>query len=304
MARKPEPVRHRRLGVERAQPRDGESIWRAAWRRLCKNRRAMLGLYVLLVLTLASIFAPQLSSHDRDKPNLLMAERAPSREHWLGTDELGRDVFTRLMYGGRVSLTVGLVAVSIYMVIGIFLGAIAGYYGGIVDSVIMRITDVVLMIPFFPLALTMAAVLKPSVYNTMIIIGLLGWTGICRLVRGEFLTLRRRDFVEAAQAEGAGDLRIIFRHILPNAMAPIMVAATLGVAGAVLSEAGLSFLGFGVQQPTPSWGNMLSSAISLRVLVMQPWLWIPPGLIIFIAILAINLVGDGLRDALDPRLNQ
>lgn len=264
----------------------------------------MFGLYILIILTLSSVFAPRLSPHGRDQPDMLMAEQAPSQEHWLGTDELGRDVFTRLMYGGRISLTVGLVAVSIYMVIGVILGAVSGFYGGVVDNLIMRFTDVVMVVPFFPLALTMAAVLKPSVYNTMIIIGLLGWTGICRLVRGEFLTLRKRDFVEAAHAEGASDLRIIFRHILPNALAPIMVAATLGVAGAILSEAGLSFLGFGVQQPLPSWGNMLSSAISLRVLILQPWLWIPPGLIIFIAILAINLVGAGLRDALDPRLKQ
>ncbi|MFZ5814962.1 MAG: oligopeptide ABC transporter permease [Bacillota bacterium] len=304
MATRPETASPRRPRRRNPQPEEGLGLWSQAWRRLRKNRRAMLGLYVLLVLALASAFAPQLSPHDRDRPDMRMAERPPSQEHWLGTDELGRDVFTRLMYGGRISLTVGLVAVSIYMVIGILLGSIAGYYGGLVDNLIMRVTDVVMVIPFFPLALTMAAVLKPSVYNTMIIIGLLGWTGICRLVRGEFLTLRKRDFVEAALAEGARDLRVIFRHILPNAMAPIMVAATLGVAGAILSEAGLSFLGFGVQQPMPSWGNMLSSAISLRVLILQPWLWIPPGLIIFIAILAINLVGEGLRDALDPRLKQ
>lgn len=305
MATKPDPVSTRRpFGRQTGKEPEVQTLWGMAWRRLRRNRRAMLGLYVLIILAMASIFAPQITSHDRDKPNLLMAERPPSPEHWLGTDELGRDVFTRLMYGGRISLTVGLVAVSIYMVIGVVVGSIAGYYGGVVDNIVMRVTDVVMVVPFLPLALTMAAVLKPSVYNTMIIIGLLGWTGICRLVRGEFLTLRRRDFVEAAFSEGAGDLRIIFRHILPNAMAPLMVAATLGVATAILSEAGLSFLGFGVQQPDPSWGNMLSAAISLKVLVMQPWLWIPPGLIIFIAILAINLVGEGLRDALDPRLRQ
>lgn len=304
VATKPEPIRTSRLPQQKADSQEGLGLWSAAWRRLRKNPRAMLGLYLLIILALASVLAPHISPHDRDKPDMLMVEQPPSQEHWLGTDELGRDVFTRLMYGGRISMTVGLVAVSIYMAIGVVLGSVAGYYGGMVDSLLMRVTDVVMVIPFFPLALTMAAVLKPSVYNTMIIIGLLGWTGICRLVRGEFLTLRRRDFVEAAHAEGAGDMRIIFRHILPNAMAPIMVAATLGVAGAVLSEAGLSFLGFGVQQPTPSWGNMLSTAISLKVLILQPWLWIPPGLIIFIAILAINLVGEGLRDALDPRLKQ
>lgn len=287
-----------------AAPDEGAGLWTLAWRRLRRNPRAMLGLYLLIILALSAMFAPYLTNHDRDAIDMMMVEQAPSAQHWLGTDDLGRDVFTRLMYGGRVSLTVGLVAVSIYLCIGVVLGSIAGYYGRAVDNVIMRVTDVIMVLPFFPLALTMAAVLGPSVYNTMIIIGLLGWTGICRLVRGEFLSLRRRDFVEAAQAEGASDARIIFRHILPNAMAPIMVAATLGVAGAVLSEAGLSFLGLGVQQPMPSWGNMLSSAISLRVLLLRPWLWIPPGLIIFVAVLAVNLLGDGLRDALDPRLKE
>lgn len=287
-----------------ASQQASDNLWGQAWRRLRRNRRAVISLYILIVLGLSAVFAPYLSVHDRDRTNLFNAERPPSAEHWLGTDDLGRDVWARMLYGGRVSLSVGLVAVSIYLTIGILLGSIAGYYGGLVDNVIMRLTDVFMVIPFFPLALTMAAVLGPSVYNTMIIIGLLGWTGICRLVRGEFLTLRRRDFVEAAVAEGAGDARIIFRHILPNAMAPIMVAGTLGVATAVLSEAGLSFLGLGVQQPTPSWGNMLSSAISLRVLLKQPWLWIPPGMIIFVAVLAVNLLGDGLRDALDPRLKQ
>ncbi|MBP2019667.1 peptide/nickel transport system permease protein [Symbiobacterium terraclitae] len=275
-----------------------------AWRRFRANRRAMLGLCILIVLVLASAFAPQLTWHDRDLPDVRAAEQPPSRTHWLGTDELGRDIYTRLLYGGRISLTVGLVAVAIYTAIGVVLGAVAGYYGGVVDGVIMRITDVVMVVPFFPLALTMAAALRPSVYNTMIVIGLLGWTGICRLVRGEFLTLRSREYVAAARAVGARDARIIFRHILPNALAPIVVAATLGVGTAILSEAGLSFLGFGVQQPTPSWGNMLSAAISLKVLLLQPWIWLPPGLMIFIAVLAINLVGEGLRDALDPRLTR
>lgn len=273
-----------------------------AWRRFRANRRAMLGLYVLIVLALASVFAPQLTWHDRDLPDIRHAEQPPSREHWLGTDELGRDVYTRLLYGGRVSLTVGLVAVALYMVIGVTLGAVAGYYGGVVDTVIMRITDVVMIIPFFPLALTMAAALRPSVYNTMLVLGLLGWTGICRLVRGEFLTLRSREYVEAARAIGMPDGRIIFRHILPNALGPVVVAATLGMGSAILSEVGLSFLGFGVQQPVPSWGNMLSAALSLKVLLLQPWIWLPPGLLIFVAILALNLVGEGLREALDPRL--
>ena len=278
--------------------------WQMAWRRFRANRRAMLGLYILIILALSAVLAPYLTWHDRDLPDVRAAEQPPSRTHWLGTDELGRDVYTRLLYGGRISLTVGLVAVAIYVTIGVVLGAVAGYYGGVVDSVIMRITDVVMVIPFFPLALTMAAALRPSVYNTMLVIGLLGWTGICRLVRGEFLTLRSREFVATARASGASDARIIFRHILPNAVAPVVVAATLGVGTAILSEAGLSFLGFGVQQPTPSWGNMLSAALSLKVLLLQPWIWLPPGLMIFSAILAVNLVGEGLRDALDPRLGR
>ena len=284
--------------------RGSESMWRTAARRFGRNTRAFVALVVLLLLTLSAIAAPKLTHYDRDKPDLFHAEQAPSRDHWLGTDDLGRDVYTRLLYGGRVSLSVGLVVVGIELVIGVLLGAVAGFYGGLADSAIMRITDIFLIIPFYPLALTMAAILKPSVYNTMIILGALGWTTVCRLVRGEFLTLRKRDFVEAATAEGAQDGRIIFRHILPNALAPIIVTATLGVGGAILAESGLSFLGLGVQQPIPSWGNMLSSAINLRVLVMQPWLWIPPGLVIFVAVLCVNLVGDGLRDALDPRLKE
>jgi peptide/nickel transport system permease protein len=292
------------VGRRRSKDDGGVSMWRIAWRRFRRDPKAMTGLIAILFLALVAVGAPIISPHDPNKVNLIRSEQAPSATYLLGTDELGRDVLSRLIWGGRISLSVGLVAVGISLSIGIFLGSIAGYYGGAVDSLIMRFTDIVLVIPFFPLALTMAAVLKPSVYNTMIVLGLLGWTGTCRLVRGEFLTLRQRDFVEAAEAGGASDGRIIFRHILPNAMAPLLVAATLGVAGAVIAEAGLSFLGFGVQQPTASWGNMLSAAISARVLELEPWLWIPPGLLIFISVLAVNLLGDGLRDALDPRMKQ
>lgn len=288
----------------RGRAPEGAGLWHLAWRRLRRNRRAMIGFYLLTLLALTAVFAPMLATHDRDSTAVTSMEQPPSPEHWLGTDHLGRDVYTRLLYGGRISLTVGLVAVTIYLTIGILLGALAGYYGGRVDNLIMRFTDVVMVFPFFPLALTVAAVIGPSIYNTMIIIGILGWTGICRLVRGEFLSLRTREFVQAARAAGAPDYRVIFRHILPNAMAPVLVAATLGVAGAILSEAALSFLGFGVRQPLPSWGNMLSDAQSYKVLVKQPWLWIPPGTLIFIAVLSINLLGDGLRDALDPRLKE
>jgi len=203
-----------------------------------------------------------------------------------------------------MSRTVGVAAAALYVMIGVALGAVAGYYGGWVDSLIMRLTDIIMIIPFFPLALTMAAVLRPGLYTTMLVLGLLGWTGVCRLVRGEFLALREREFVEAARAEGASNPRIILRHMLPNAMGPVAVAATLGAASAIMAEAGLSFLGFGVQPPTPSWGNMLASALSLRALLLEPWLWVPPGLMIFAAVLAVNLVGEGLREALDPWLRE
>lgn len=298
------PVRPKRTPLARPESQDGQSMWQVAWRRFRQDPKGMLGLYVILFLALTAILAPWISPHAPDAVNLAIAEQAPSGAHLLGTDDLGRDVLSRLIWGGRISLTVGVVAVGISLSIGVLLGSIAGYYGGWIDNIIMRATDVVMVIPFFPLALTLAAVLKPSVYNTMIVIGLLGWTGTCRLVRGEFLTLRGRDYVEAATSSGANDARIIFRHILPNAMAPLLVAATLGVAGAIISEAGLSFLGFGVQQPIASWGNMLSAAISARVLALQPWLWIPAGTVIFISVLAVNLLGDGLRDALDPRMKQ
>jgi peptide/nickel transport system permease protein len=262
----------------------------------------MAGLILITILALATILAPVLANYSYDTINLDVMNEPPSAEHWLGTDNLGRDIFSRLLYGGRVSLMVGLAAVSIYLSVGVTLGSIAGYYGGFVDSLIMRFTDIIMVIPFLPLALTMAQVLTPGVTTTILVLGILGWTGLCRLVRGEFLSLRKRDYVEAAISEGAGDFRIIFHHILPNAMAPIVVAATLGVAGAIIGEAALSFLGLGVVQPFPSWGNMLEAGMETAPRQLYGWQWIPPGVLIFIAVLAVNLVGDGLRDALDPRL--
>jgi peptide/nickel transport system permease protein len=219
----------------------------------------------------------------------------------LGTDSAGRDVLSRLLYAGRVSLSVGLVAVSIYVSIGIVLGGLAGYYGGWVDSVIMRVADMVLSFPSLIIIIVMVSLLGPSIYNVMLVIGGLGWPPIARLVRGNFLSLRQQEFVVAAQAGGAKHRRIIFRHVLPNALAPVIVAASFGMAQAILLEAGLSFLGLGVQPPTPSWGNMLSDAQSVLVLRNMPWLWLPPGIMIAITVLSVNFIGDGLRDALDPR---
>jgi peptide/nickel transport system permease protein len=227
---------------------------------------------------------------------------APGREHPLGTDELGRDVASRMIYGARISLAVGFVAVGIAVAIGIALGALAGYYGGWVDAAAMRFTDIMLCFPTFFLILAVIAYLNPSIWNIMIVIGVTSWMGVARLVRAEFLSLKERDFVLAARAQGVGDARIIFRHILPNAMAPVYVSAILGVAGAVLVESSLSFLGLGVPPPTPSWGNILTAGKDNIEIAW--WLSLYPGFAILITVLGYNLLGEGIRDALDPRLRE
>jgi peptide/nickel transport system permease protein len=272
------------------------------WRRFRRHRLAMGGLTILVVLVFLAVFAPLLTTHGPTAIDLSAYRLGPSADHPLGTDTAGRDIFSRLLYAGRVSLSVGLVAVSIYTAIGVVLGALAGYFGGWVDATIMRMADVVLSFPTLIIIITLASVLGPSIYNVMLAIGLLGWPPIARLLRGELLSLREREFVIGARAVGCSDRRLIFRYLLPNAMAPVLVAATFGIAYAILIEAGLSFLGLGVQPPTPSWGNMLTDAQSLTVLESMPWLWLPPGLMIALAVLSINFIGDGLRDALDPYL--
>jgi peptide/nickel transport system permease protein len=218
----------------------------------------------------------------------------------VGTDSAGRDVLARLILGARVSLSVGVVAVAIYTALGLALGAISGYYGGWIDSLIMRLADVFMAFPRLIIIITLASLVGPSVYNVMLIIGLLGWPPVARIVRGMFLSLREREFVMAARVCGSTHSHIMFRHLLPNVMAPVIVAATFGMAGAILLEAGLSFLGLGVQPPMASWGNMLNAAQSLSILESMPWLWLPPGLLIAVTVLSLNFLGDGLRDALDP----
>jgi len=256
---------------------------------------------VFAVLAFAAIFAPLVATHDPYRVDLLAAGQPPSRDHWLGTDEVGRDVFSRLVFGARVSLSVGLVAVTIYTLLGTVLGAISGYFGGLADGVIQRLTDTVMCFPPLIIIIAAVSIVGPSIWNVMLIIGVLTWTGTCRLVRAQFLSLREQEFVEAARAVGVNDLRLIFRHVLPNAIAPVIVSATFGIAAAILTEAGLSFLGLGVQPPTPSWGNLINLAQSASILQQMPWLWAPPGLLIAIAVLSINFIGDRLRDALDPR---
>jgi peptide/nickel transport system permease protein len=273
------------------------------WQRFRRHRVAMIGAIILLVLTAGSLGA-SLAPNDPNKVDISAYRKGPDASHLLGTDSSGRDVLSRLLHAGRVSLSVGVVAVAIYTAIGVTLGSFSGFYGGRVDSVIMRLADVVLSFPALILIITVVSVLGPSIYNIMLVIGLLGWPPIARIVRALFLSLREREFVLASRTIGVPNVRIIFRHILPNAIAPVIVAATFGMANAILLEAGLSFLGLGVQPPTASWGNMLTDAQSLTVLESMPWLWIPPGLMIALAVLSINFIGDGLRDALDPHMIQ
>lgn len=282
----------------------GESPGQIAWRMFKKNKLAVAGLIIISILALSAIFAPYLATHDPNKTNILYAKKGPSAEHWLGTDRIGRDIFSRLLYAGRISLTVGLISMSISVIIGTTMGIIAGYYGGWVDVLISRLVDTFSSIPFLMLAITVTAVYGPSLNNIMIIIGVLSWPGVCRLVRGQILALREREYLQAAKALGSTDFRLMFKHLLPNALAPLIVSATLRVASAILSEAALSFLGLGLQPPFSSWGSMLQEANNIVILTDMPWFWIPPGIMIILAVLSINFIGDGLRDALDPKLKQ
>lgn len=270
------------------------------WHYFKQNRLAVAGLAIILVVFFIAGTASLIAPYDPGKTNVSKKLKSPSAEHFLGTDQLGRDVFSRMLYGSRISLSVGFVAVAISLVIGVFVGAIAGYYGRWADAVLMRFVDIMLCFPSFFLILTVVALLGPSMLNVMVVIGITSWMGTSRFVRAEFLSLRERDFVQAARALGMKDRRIIFRHILPNSLAPVFVTATLDVATAVLVEAGLSFLGFGVQPPAPSWGNILTEG---RTYIFDAWwLTVFPGFAILITVLSFNLLGEGLRDALDPRL--
>jgi peptide/nickel transport system permease protein len=271
------------------------------WRRMRRNRLALFGAVIVLGMFALALIAP-LVGRDPGAIDISSRLQPPCWDYPLGTDDLGRDVFSRILYGARISLLVGFVAVGIATFIGIVLGALAGYYDRWVDSFIMRFVDIMFCFPSFFLILAVIAFLEPSIWNIMVIIGLTGWMGVARLVRAEFLSLRERDFVQAARALGASDVRVIFRHILPNALSPILVSATLGVAGAILTESALSFLGIGVQPPTPSWGNMLIAG--KQTLGTAWWLSAFPGLAILITVLGYNLLGEGIRDALDPRLKE
>jgi peptide/nickel transport system permease protein len=270
------------------------------WQQFRKNPLAVVGSVVVILLFGISLLAPVISPYDPNEIDVSSILEGPSMKHLLGTDELGRDVLSRMIWGSQISLKVGFVAVGISTAIGLLLGALAGYYGSWVERIIMRLVDIMLCFPTFFLILAVIAVLEPNIWNIMIVIGLTSWMGIARLVRAEFLGLKAREFVLAAKAQGVSDRRIIFRHMLPNALAPVLVAATLGVAGAILTESALSFLGIGVQPPTPSWGNILTAG--KNYIQVAWWLSVYPGLAILITVLGYNLLGEGIRDATDPRL--
>jgi peptide/nickel transport system permease protein len=272
------------------------------WRAFRRNQLAVAGGVVVCCLALLAVGAPLLAPWDPHQPDVRQILEPPSRAHPLGTDQLGRDVLSRMLYGARVSLAVGFVSVGIATAIGIALGAAAGYHGGAIDGVIMRLVDLMLVFPRFFLLLAVLAFLQPSIWTIMAVIGLTGWMGVARLVRAEFLALKEREFVIWSQSIGASAFRIIWRHILPNAMAPVLVAMTLGIPAAILTESGLSFLGLGVQPPFATWGNILNEGKD--AIEIAWWLSFYPGLAILVTVLSYNLLGEGIRDALDPRLRQ
>lgn len=279
---------------------EADSYWRMIRQRFIQHKLAVAGLIIMGFLILVGIFAPWIAPYD---PNAIIGafSAPPSGAHWLGTDQVGRDVLSRLIYATRVSLAVGVITVILYVLIGTVVGAIAGYIGGWVDMLINRIIDVFMSFPSMMVILVLVTVLGTGLSNIIIVLALLGWPAVARLVRGSVLSLRQSEFVRAGIALGFSSPRLIFGHILPNAIGPILVNATFGAAAAILSESSLSFLGMGVQPPAASWGNMLNAAQSITALTTQPWLWIPPGLVIILSVLSINFIGDGIRDAMDPR---
>ncbi|MBA3274521.1 MAG: ABC transporter permease [Chloroflexia bacterium] len=282
-------------------PRASRTPSRRTLHRFLSHRLAVIGAAILVVMVIGAVFAPVFAPYDPNAINLLRTSHAPDAQNWLGTDAVGRDILSRLLYGARISLSVGVVAVAIYLAIGFVLGALAGYLGGLADNLIMRFTDVMMCFPTFLLILILVGILGPNIINVMLVIGLFGWTGVARLVRGQVLQLRELDFVLAARTMGGGQWYVMVRHIAPNVIGPLTVAGSLGIAGAILAEAGLSFLGLGVVQPTASWGSMLNEARNPATLGTEPWVWLAPGMAISLAVLASNFIGDGLRDAFDVR---
>jgi len=289
------------VGRAEAPVRQHETLVRLAARRFLRHRLALVGLVILAALIVLAVFAPWIAPYDPEKLDLRSIKQPPSAAHLFGTDTVGYDVFSRFVWGARTSLIVGFGAVTVSVLIGTTLGVLSGFYGGWVDSVISRVIEVLLSLPALLLVAIFVSVIGPSLQSVIIVIALLTWPQIARLVRGQYLVLRESEFITAARVIGAGDRKIMFRHLLPNVLGPLSVAATFYMAMAILLEASLSFLGLGVKPPAPSWGNMVALATNANVLQNLPWVWVPPAVAIALIVLAINFVGDGLRDAVDPR---
>lgn len=285
------------------------SLWKEVLKRFLKRKMAIAGLLILLLVFLFSFVGPFFSPYMTAGTNSQAIHQAPSLSHWLGTDHLGRDVLTRLMLAGRISLTVGIGAMFLAVTIGGILGILAGYYGGIIDQIVMRIADILMTLPGLPLLFIMAAIMsewqvpaEQRLYIVMIMLSLVNWPSLARLIRSQVLSLREREFMVATEVLGLRDKRKVLNHLLPNVVPLLIVTATLSVGGAILSESVLSFFGLGVVPPTASWGNMINTANTLIDFTNRPWLWIPPGVAIFITVIAVNLLGDGLRDSIDPNM--
>lgn len=288
-----------RVGKER-------SYWGDVAYRLRKNRMAMISLVVLIIIIGLCIIIPAVSPYSIEGINMekQYRDQSPSSAHLLGTDRIGRDLFTRLLYAGRISLGVALAVVALECAIGIVLGSLSGFYGGFIDTVVMRLADVFLSFPFMMICITISSVLGNSIPTLIFVLALLSWPSIARIVRGQILTLREMEYMEACEALGISDAKRIFKHLLPNVLAYVIVYATLGMANVILTETSLSFLGLGVSPPTPSWGNMIQEARDIIVIKSRWWYWIPPGICIFVSVMCFNILGDGLRDAIDPKMKR
>lgn len=289
-------------GITEEKKIKSESLWTISFRRMRKSRTAIFGIIIIILFTLIALLAPVISPYDPMEQNFIKSFRPPSSEHYLGTDEFGRDVFSRIIYGSRISLQIGFVAVFISLIVGVTVGLIAGYYGGWIDMAVMRVMDLMLSFPYILLALVIMSILGPGIYNAMVAIGIVYVPQYARIVRSSVLSVKKKEYVLAARSLGANDSRIILKHIFLNSMAPIIIQTTLSIGRAIINAAGLSFLGLGAQPPTPEWGAMLSNGQDF--LRNAPWIATFPGIAIALLVLGFNLVGDGLRDAFDPRLHK
>ncbi|HZW03449.1 MAG TPA: oligopeptide ABC transporter permease [Anaerolineaceae bacterium] len=273
-----------------------------AWEQFKRHKVALIAIVIFIVMAILCLLAPVIAPYEFDEIDLKNRKSAPSAEHWLGTDDLGRDLFTRILYGGRISITIGMFSAVVGTVLGTLIGSVAGFFGGRLDNVLMRFTDIAYSIPMLPLLIVLSSYTKSAVPSMVLIIGLLSWMSTARVVRASTLSIKEKEYVEAAVSIGARSARLIWKHILPNIVGPIIIGTTLGVGNAIITESSLSFLGLGVQPPTPTWGNMLQQ--SQQTMITEPWLTIFPGMAILITVLCVNFIGDGLQDALDPTLRR